>query len=143
MSYVQKQREWLKKHNVKEGDKFYVTRKAEQNEGGWECSWEEDHMTPTVGKIIEYFRTDDDEDGLCMRISDEDNHDRYWYPYFVLAPVKLAPKYGDKLSTASRSYYYLMPDPNDAEKILCSISPNVIGGRIVSVRLSSIIPDNG
>jgi len=82
-SYANRQAEWIKKHNVKVGDKVKVLRKCADYEDGWGETWVKD-MEANIGKVNR-IKT------LChssLGISIEVPCNAFFYPYFVLEPVK-------------------------------------------------------
>jgi len=82
-SYANRQAEWIKKHNVKVGDKVKVLRKCADYEDGWGETWVKD-MEANIGKVNRIKH-------LChssLGISLEVPCNAFFYPYFVLEPVK-------------------------------------------------------
>jgi hypothetical protein len=84
--YKQRQKEWIKKHNLKKGDKVKVLRRAENYEDGWGTYWSLNgslsEQDKTIGKVYEIYAIMDnsirlDVNGILL----------YYYPYFVLEPV--------------------------------------------------------
>jgi hypothetical protein len=89
-SYERAQRLWVKKHNLKVGDKVKVLRKAERDEGGWKSFWPW-QMDDTVGKTYEVDTISDY--SIRLRLNKESGGSLLWfYPYTVLEPVKQEPK---------------------------------------------------
>ena len=82
-SYKERQAEWIKANNIKEGDKVKILRKAESHEDGWDDIWVGDE----VGKIgvIDVIYPDN------IRV--KTNTESHWYPYFVLEKVEDEPEY--------------------------------------------------
>lgn len=80
--YTEKQKQWIKKHNIKVGDKVRIIRKTDPQENGWEIPWES-AMNNTIKKI-----------GIITKISDRgikisvENAIEWWYPYHVLEKVE-------------------------------------------------------
>lgn len=80
--YTEKQKQWIKKHNIKVGDKVRIIRKTDPQENGWEISWES-AMNNTIKKI-----------GIITKISNRgikisvENAIEWWYPYHVLEKVE-------------------------------------------------------
>lgn len=83
LTYTEKQERWVKKHNIKVGDKVRITRKANSNENGWNNNWVVDmtNLIHKIGTIIELNYT-------CRGISVIIDDLSYRYPYFVLEKVK-------------------------------------------------------
>jgi hypothetical protein len=77
--YVQHQECWLKTHNVKAGDRVRVRCEANSFQEGWGEAWDEE-MDKTVGYTFEvssWFA----KSGLLLS-------NDFYYPYYVLEPVK-------------------------------------------------------
>lgn len=80
--YAEKQQKWIKKHNIKVGDKVRIIRKTNPQENGWEIRWAS-AMNNTIKKI-----------GIITEISNRgikisvENIVGYWYPYHVLEKVE-------------------------------------------------------
>ena len=80
--YTEKQKQWIKKHNIKVGDKVRIIRKTDPQENGWEIPWES-AMNNTIKKI-----------GIITKISDRgikisiENTIDWWYPYHVLEKIE-------------------------------------------------------
>ena len=53
MGYEEKQAEWLKMNNLREGSRVYVYRKAENYEDGWRYRWIDSLMDEKVGKVAD------------------------------------------------------------------------------------------
>jgi hypothetical protein len=82
--YVERQKEWIKKHNLKKGDKVKVLRRANDHEKGWGCGWIPS-MDETIGKEITIYNFGQRNNGLALECSDCVCR---LYPFFVLDPVK-------------------------------------------------------
>jgi hypothetical protein len=91
--YAERQKEWIKKHNLKVGDKVKVLRRAENHKGGWGTYWP-CQIDDTVGKTYEVDTISDY--SIRLRLNKESGgfsgYFDWWYPYFVLEPVKQEPK---------------------------------------------------
>lgn len=80
--YTEKQKQWIKNHNIKVGDKVRIIRKADPQENGWEIPWES-AMNNTIKKI-----------GIITKISNRgikisiENTIDWWYPYHVLEKIE-------------------------------------------------------
>ena len=80
--YTEKQKQWIKNHNIKVGDKVRIIRKADPQENGWEIPWES-AMNNTIKKI-----------GIITKISNRgikisiENTIGWWYPYHVLEKIE-------------------------------------------------------
>lgn len=81
-TYEERQAEWIKANNIKEGDKVKILRKAESHEDGWNDIW----VGNEVGKIgvIDVIHSDN------IRV--RTNTENHWYPYFVLEKVEDKPE---------------------------------------------------
>lgn len=81
-TYKERQAEWIKANNIKEGDKVKILRKTKPHEDGWGDIW----VGNEVGKIgvIDVIHSDN------IRV--RTNTENYWYPYFVLEKVEDEPK---------------------------------------------------
>lgn len=51
MGYKEKQADWLKVNNLREGSRVYVYRKPEDHENGWKYAWVDALMDEAVGKV--------------------------------------------------------------------------------------------
>ena len=80
--YAKKQKQWIKNHNIKVGDKVRIIRKTNPQENGWEIHWVSP-MNDTIKKI-----------GIITKINNwgikisVENAIGYWYPYHVLEKVE-------------------------------------------------------
>lgn len=81
-TYKERQTEWLKETGLKVGDKVKIVRKANDHENGWGTVWAT-LMNKYVGKtgVIDDV---DFECGIHVIVTSLG----WWYPYFVLEPVK-------------------------------------------------------
>ena len=77
-TYAERQEEWIRKHNLKEGDKVKILRTAKDREDGWCNSWVQP-MTDMVGGVFTCVMTSGD--GIRLSCG-------YEWPYFVLEVVK-------------------------------------------------------
>jgi hypothetical protein len=84
--YKNKQKGWIKKNNIKVGDKVKVLRRAENYEGGWGTFWSLSEQDKTIGKVYEIEHVGTYSVALRMRKG------MLCYPYFVLELVKQEPK---------------------------------------------------
>ena len=83
-SYKERQAEWVKANNIKEGVKVKIFRKAESYEDGWIDIWLGDADVGKIGVI----------NGIQPNnIKVKTNTSSYWYPYFVLEKVEDEPEY--------------------------------------------------
>lgn len=76
--YAERQADWVEKNGIKVGSKVRVVREAVDYEDGWAAAWVRS-MVPSVGKIFSVKEAGTN--GVRL-------DDLYWYPYFVLEPVK-------------------------------------------------------
>lgn len=86
LTYEEKQKRWVKRHDIKVGDKVRITRKADSHENGWENNWSF-NMNNAIGKIgtiIIIHNRDTENYGILVSI---DNFTDYWYPYHILEKV--------------------------------------------------------
>jgi hypothetical protein len=81
LSYKERQEEWVKKHNLKAGDKLRVTQVANDRQDGWCNSWEP--WLASVGEVVEYI-------GIARSSGLYCRYDGYMsgYPFFALEPIK-------------------------------------------------------
>ena len=81
-SYEEKQKKWIEKNNIKEGDKVKIIKKSFKNDNGWKTGWDS-KMNNAINKIgiIESIG----EYGIFIRI---DNIGMFWYPYHILEKVE-------------------------------------------------------
>lgn len=82
-SYEERQAEWVKANNIKDGDKVRVIRKAKTNENGWGDVWDCEYMDPSVNKVLEVVETK----GIAG-ISLDCGRVNCCFPYFVLEKVE-------------------------------------------------------
>lgn len=103
-TYELEQKEWVKKHNLKNGDHVKVVGTAVDGERGW-CSepsndWThlfDSKLKGTIGRIDHIGSGA----GLCLYFDNPDL-DGYWFPYFVLEPVNVGSEEGTTSSTTGR-----------------------------------------
>ena len=81
MGYKEKQVEWLKMNDLREGSRVYVYRKPENYEDGWGYSWVELLMDKTVGKVANIMEIGPY--SLKVKVGDK----TYYMPYTALRPV--------------------------------------------------------
>lgn len=81
-SYEKRQAEWVKKHDVKVGDRVRLIRAASNGEGGWSNVWPRS-ASNWVGKTLEVREIN--EVGIACHNPDAD--DWFGFPYFVLEKV--------------------------------------------------------
>lgn len=82
-TYEERQSEWLKANNIKIGDHVRVTRIAKDHEDGWNNSWDDHEMNPSVNKVYDIIDVHD-RYGIRLNLG----FWGYWYPYFVLEKVE-------------------------------------------------------
>lgn len=82
--YVAAQNEWLKANNIHDGDEVKVLRSAEDYEDGWGDGWtnEMDSCVGLIGTVSTNYANH--ESGIRVVF---DNHDSWYFPYFVLDPT--------------------------------------------------------
>lgn len=81
-SYVERQDDWVKKNNIKIGDKVRLIRKAESVEDGWPNVWP-DKVDGWVGKILKVKGIS----GGNISCYDFETNDWFNLPYFVLEKI--------------------------------------------------------
>lgn len=84
-SYIERQDEWIKKNDLKIGDKVRITRKAADFEGGWGVGWASFPMDASIGKEARVQRFNDWA-GICVNV--EGGLGSWNLPYFVLEKIK-------------------------------------------------------
>ncbi len=90
--YTNREQEWVRLNNVKEGTVVRVTRKAVDNEAGWDNSWTRG-MDKYVGKEFPVGCMDEEvsnyvpDVGIPLVDEDDDIMFDYQFPYFVLEVV--------------------------------------------------------
>lgn len=82
MSYEERQAEWVKKHDVKAGDRVRLIRSASDEEGGW-CSMWPHTADGWIGNILRVKSIGD----LYIVCYSPDADDWFGFPYFVLEKV--------------------------------------------------------
>ena len=80
-TFQKKQKEWVRKYNLKIGDQIKILRAFGNEENGNTCGWAIE-MGSHVGKIEELESI---EDSSTIRLKDY-----FAWPYFVLRPMKQA-----------------------------------------------------
>ena len=81
-TYTEKQQKWIKKHNIKVGDKERIIRKTDLQENEWEIRWVSS-MNNTIKKIG--IITGINNRGIKISI---ENDISWWYPYHVLEKIE-------------------------------------------------------
>lgn len=81
-SYIERYCKWLADNGIKTGDEVLVTRKAANNEDGWDHSWAKE-MDAAVGKVLKIEAIGKDSVFLSY-----DDGEWWEYPYFVLEKVE-------------------------------------------------------
>ena len=81
-SYEERQAEWVKKHDVKVGDRVRLIRAASSGEDGWP-NWWPDKATRWVGKMLE-VQGFNEGNIRCLNLEEKD---WFGFPYFVLEKV--------------------------------------------------------
>lgn len=81
MGYKEKQADWLKMNNLREGSRVYVYRKPENFEDGWGYMWIDPRMDETVGKVANIMEVTPR--SLKVKVVDK----TYYMPYTALLPV--------------------------------------------------------
>ena len=82
LTYEEKQKRWVKKHNIKVGDKVKLIKESSLGENGWKVCWIP-YMNSNIGKtgvIIEISYS-----SICISFN---NQCAYCYPYHVLRKVE-------------------------------------------------------
>lgn len=83
-TYEERQAEWVKANNIKDGDKVKVIRKAVKDyENGWGGTCNVPVMNSAVDKVFKIVNLHYKK-GILLRIG----IDYYWFPYFVLEKVE-------------------------------------------------------
>ena len=81
-TYTEKQQKWIKRHNIKVGDKVRIIRKTNPQENGWEIRWAFS-MNNTIKKIG--IITEINNQGIKISV---ENVVSWWYPYHVLEKIE-------------------------------------------------------
>lgn len=91
-SYEERQAEWVKANNLKEGDKVKILKAYGGDDHGFDILMAE-RMKPLVGKVVTVRTIESD--AICLW--NEDKSGSWYWPYFVLEKVKDKPelKVGD------------------------------------------------
>lgn len=87
-SYIENQREWIKKNNIKVGSKVKIIKKANSEENGWGAYWNSfmDDSINEVGIVTTIDDKSNNNIGIQVYLENKDNY--YFYPYFVLEKVE-------------------------------------------------------
>lgn len=85
-TYLERQKDWVKENNLKEGDKVKVLRSCENGKDGWNNSWVKE-MDCFIGKEFKVDYIYEDED-FGISLENEVFYEQYDFPYFVLEKVK-------------------------------------------------------
>ena len=87
-SYIENQREWIKKNNIKVGSKVKIIKKADSEENGWGAYWNSfmDDSINEVGIVTTIDDKSNNNIGIQVYLENKDNY--YFYPYFVLEKVE-------------------------------------------------------
>ena len=81
MGYKEKQADWLKANNLREGSRVYVYRKPEDHEDGWAYTWVDFLMDDVVGKVADVVEIAPC--SLKVKVGNE----YHYMPYSALLPV--------------------------------------------------------
>lgn len=84
-SYTERQDEWIKKNDLKIGDRVRITRKAGNYEDGWGVSWASFPMDSFIGKEA---CVRDINGGAGIHAECEKDFGGWNFPYFVLEKVE-------------------------------------------------------
>lgn len=87
-TYIENQREWIKKNNIKVGSKVKIIKKADSEECGWGAYWNSfmDDSINEIGTITTIDDKSNNNIGIQVYLENEDSY--YFYPYFVLKKVE-------------------------------------------------------
>lgn len=77
LSYAERAGKWIEENDLKVGDYVRVTRKAEDNEGGWTGMWLNGSMAKSIGKVLKLEGVSSCNCSILLE-------DGFYYPYFVL-----------------------------------------------------------
>lgn len=87
-SYIENQRKWINKNNIKVGSKVKIIKKANSEEGGWGAYWNS-FMDDSVNKVgIVTMISDNEFNNTGIQVYLENKGSYYFYPYFVLEKVE-------------------------------------------------------
>lgn len=87
-SYIENQRKWVNKNNIKVGSKVKIIKKANSEEGGWGAYWNS-FMNDSVNKTgIVTMINDNTFSNIGIQVYLENKDSYYFYPYFVLEKVE-------------------------------------------------------
>jgi hypothetical protein len=114
MGYEEKQKQWLKANNLREGSRVYVYRKPENYEDGWGYMWIDSLMDETVGKVASIV--DIKARSLEVKIGNK----YYYLSYTALLPVgvtefEVGRRYKYVGNGGAREFRSIAIDTNDAE----------------------------
>lgn len=87
-SYIENQREWVNKNNIKVGSKVKIIKKANSEEDGWGAYWNSfmDDSVNEIGVVTTINDKSNNNIGIQVYLENKDNY--YFYPYFVLEKVE-------------------------------------------------------
>ena len=116
MGYKEKQADWLKANNLREGSRVYVHRKPENYEDGWRYRWIDSLMDKTVGKVANIKEIHPC--SLLVKVGDTVSY----MPYTALLPVgvtefEVGRRYKYVGSKTAKYFSYLNIDPRDAKLV--------------------------
>lgn len=113
MGYKEKQVEWLKMNDLREGSRVYVYRKAENYEDGWRYWWIDCLMDEEVGKVANIMEIHPC--SLKVKVGDK----TFYMPYTALTPVgveefEVGRRYKYVGPKSAEYFIYLNIEPRDA-----------------------------
>ena len=113
MGYKEKQADWLKINDLREGSRVYVYRKPENYEDGWRYRWIDSLMDKTVGKVANI--TEIHPCSLLVKVGDTVSY----MPYTALLPVgvsefEVGRRYKYVGNGGGRAFMSIGIDTNDA-----------------------------
>jgi hypothetical protein len=116
MGYKEKQADWLKKNDLREGSRVYVYRKPENYEDGWRYAWIDSLMDKTVGKVANIMEIHPC--SLLVKVGDK----TYYMPYTAMLPVgvtefEVGRRYRYVGTKTAEYFSSLHIDPRDATLI--------------------------
>lgn len=116
MGYKEKQADWLKANNLREGSRVYVYRKPENYEDGWRYRWIDSLMDKTVGKVANIVEIQPC--SLKVKVGDTVSY----MPYTAMLPVgvtefEVGRRYKYVGSKTAKYFSYLNIDPRDAKLV--------------------------
>ena len=120
MGYKEKQADWLKANNLREGSRVYVYRKPENYEDGWEYMWLDYLMDDMVGKVANIMEIRPC--SVKVKVGDK----TYYMPYTALRPVgvtefEVGRRYKYVGSKSAEYFIGLNIDPRDATLIASGV----------------------